>query len=385
MLAHFTRSVVCVAVLAVLSPGARAEDAPAAPTEAAAPTDKEMLLLRNGQILEGRITQAAGMHIVAMPGGQIRVKDADVEMVCGSLEEAYQRKRASVQAGDAYQRLELAQWCLRRKLLGPAANEIAEAAKVDPNNPMIGALRHRLELAQQPLSIDESKPAPPMYSNDELDRMVRSLPRGSVEAYTQSVQPVLMNSCLSAGCHSMPNGHAPQLARIPLNQTASRRVTQRNLYALLKYIDRDRPAESPLLKAISEPHGTAQTPVFSEHQAAQFQRIAAWVNSIAHRPELALPRSVVPSPASGNPAIASPNPLLASQPRVLPRDARKASPIHTPRGDPAQRDEQPASPAIGKPQAESLPRTNDHSADPFDPEAFNSLQNTKPAGEEAKQ
>ena len=71
--------------------------------------------------------------------------------------------------------------------------------------------------------------------------MVRSLPPGVVETFTQSVQPVLMNHCATGGCHAPQSETGLRLFRVPTGKQASRRITQRNLYSVLPFVDRDNP------------------------------------------------------------------------------------------------------------------------------------------------
>jgi len=240
-----------------------------------------ILVLRNGQTLEGRIGQIEGYYVVDLPNGQIRVKSADVELVCSSLEDGYRKKRAAIQIGNVHDHLQLAQWCLRHGLLSQAGEELADATAAEPNHRMIGALRHRLEMAQSPLPTAEathiSAPGP---SNEELDRMVRSLPRGTVEAFTQSVQPVLMNHCATGGCHGPQSQTALRLFRTGSGKSASQRVTQRNLFAVLPFLDRENPANSKLLIAAQRAHGTVQQAVFTKPQMAQYQRLVDWANRL---------------------------------------------------------------------------------------------------------
>ena len=250
---------------------------PAPPEKA----DQQILVLRNGQTFEGRVTQQEGTYVIDLSDGQIRIKAADVDLICGSLQEGYERKRVAVQPGDAHNHLELAQWCLRHGLLGPAAAELADAKAAEPNNPMIGAIEHRLKLALEPPPTAATAKPIVGPSNDELDRMIRNLPHGSVEAFTQLVQPVLTNHCATAGCHGPQSETGLRLFRVPIGKTASRRITQRNLYAVLLFVDRDNPAASRLLAAPSGPHGTSKIAIFNEHQAAQYKRLAEWVSELS--------------------------------------------------------------------------------------------------------
>ena len=130
--------------------------------------------------------------------------------------------------------LELAQWCMRHNLFGLATVELADATAADPKNPMIAALQHRLKMAMEPpppVDPHSKKLLTPGPSNDELDRMIRGMPRGVVETFTQSVQPLLLNNCAAAGCHGPQSETGLRLWHIAAGRPSSRRTTQRNLYS----------------------------------------------------------------------------------------------------------------------------------------------------------
>ncbi len=355
-------------LVVLLLPGARADEAVSGGGQ------PQVLVLRNGEVFNGKVARNDDHYVVQLPHGQVRLKNADVEMVCDNLLEAYRRKRAAIRADDAGQHLELAEWCLHQQLLVPAAAELATVAHADPENPMIGELRHRIKMAKEPSPTADGKGAVPPVGNDELDRTVRSLPRGSVEMFTQLVQPVLMNNCMSAGCHGLQNEQGLQLFRVSLGKTSGRRLTQRNLYAVLQYVDRESPAESRLLKAIQGPHGTSRSPIFSDRQAAQYQRIVNWVDMVANQPETVVPASVALPPGEDPPTLSTPRPRIGLRPRTLPPEARRATSIQAADA----RAFRTARTAAANPRAHGRANPSNPSADPFDPEVFNHLPAGKP-------
>ena len=161
-----------------------------------------VLLLRNGQMIEGQITRNSDHYQVTLPYGEIRVRVVDVEFCCRTLQEGYERKRAAIQVGNVQDHLELAQWCERHGLLDLADEELVAAAAIEPNHPMLAILKRRLQLAREPpLQPAESQAGVAVPTADELDRMVRGMPPGAVETFAQVVQPLLMNHCTSSGCH----------------------------------------------------------------------------------------------------------------------------------------------------------------------------------------
>jgi hypothetical protein len=291
-------------------------------------TGEQLLLLRNGQALEGRIIQSGDFYRVVFADGEIRIKAADVELLCKDFEEGYQRKRASVSTGSLRDHLDLAQWCQQHKLYDHAAAELADAAAIAPENPMVGFLQRRQRIALEPM------PDPPKaetsgdnsLSNEELDRMIRGLPHKALEKFTQSVQPLLMNNCTLSGCHGPQSESGLRLQRIALNQPIGRRLTQRNIHAVLRYVDRDNPLASRILTVPTAPHGTAKTAVFSERQAMQYKRLVDWVLQLG-------PAGMPESPA----AIPNSRPIMAetlldaasptTTPHILSQDARKARPL----------------------------------------------------------
>jgi hypothetical protein len=368
MLGQTAKIALVAAILAFAAPQAKAAGPPAE-----GPLDRGIVVLRNGEIIQGRISHAEGVYVVDLPDAQIRLKDADVELVCGSLDEAYRRKRAAIRVGNVHDHLALAQWCLRHELLGPATVELADATTADPKNPMIAALRRRLEMAAEPPPPrDAKKSATPGPSNDDLDRMVRGLPRGAVETFTQSVQPVLMNHCTGSGCHGLQADAGMKLIRISAGKSASRRFTQRNLHSVLQYVDRGNPVSSKLLAAAGGPHGPVQHAIFSEREAAQYKRLVDWVGQIAGREIAEAPASVAPAmpAAAEEPGDSEPPP-----PRVLPKESRKARPMPpTGRGPREQRagGRPPGNDSRKKPPPDAAPAAPDPAAaDPLDPEVFN--------------
>jgi len=322
-----------------------------------------ILVLRSGQTFEGRITEVEGGCIVDLVDGQIRIKKADIDLICHSLDEGYQQKRAAIQIGNVQHHLELAHWCLRHQLWGHAAAELADATVADPNNPAIAAMRHRLDMAvEPPPKHDPTTPPKSGPTNEELDRLIRSLARGTVEAFTQSVQPVLMNHCATAACHGPQSDTGLRLFRVQVGKTASRRVTQRNLYSVLSYVDRDNPTASTLLTLPSGPHGTAKHAVFNEHQAAQYKRLVDWTCQLTKQPLPDTPATVAPSEPIQQAGFTPIN----TPPNVLSQEARQAHPISTTENP--KKVKRGADPAVLKAAMRTMP---DPTADQFDPEDFN--------------
>ena len=162
---------------------------------------------------------------------------------------------------------------------------------------MIAPLQRRLTMAME-------KPAEPTPrriadtqgpSADDLDRMTRGMPSGTVETFAQFIQPISMNHC--ASCHGSSSDAKLPLIRVYAGQPTIRRTTQRNLHAALQWVDRENPGASRLLTAASGPHGTAKAPVFTDREVVQYRRLVDWVYHVAQCPSpVAVEMLVGPDP-----------------------------------------------------------------------------------------
>ncbi len=272
---------------------------PAAPAQEGI-GDSGVLLLRNGQTLEGRIQAGEEGYVVVVPGGQICVKRFEVLACCRDLAEVYRYKLNLIRLDSAQDRLALAQWCHQVGLLAEAERELAAATALDPTHPLIPVLRRQLRTS--PL-VPEGGPVggqpAPGPSTYELDLMVRGMPPGTVETFVQTIQPLLVNRCGAAACHGQTSPSRFRLLRTPPEGLPSRRVTQRNLYAVLQWIDRAHPEQSPLVTVPLRPHGTARAPVFADHQLTQYRQLVAWCYRVAQA-DLAVTQASYEEPAAEN-------------------------------------------------------------------------------------
>lgn len=321
------------------------------------------LLLRNGEIFQGQISTSGGEFRIVLAYGELRFRAADVECVAPSLREIYLRKQTAVIAGDAQERLRLAQWCIRQGLFEEAAAEIAAARAIDPRNPAVDLMAHRMELARQP-GVTAKAQAPTQHAMPggaalaDLDRLARGLPSGTIESFTERVQPVMMNNCASAACHGPQSPSKLQLLRVPGGRPASRRLTQRNIQNLLPWINREQPGGSDLLKYASTAHASGKAPPLAP-ESAQYRRLMEWVYQVAHaedklpakHPNTRQADRPANSPGKGHEAVLTGATMPADTGKVH-RDAVHAG------GPPPATDVVPATNVV--------PAT-----DPFDPEMFN--------------
>lgn len=295
---HIARVLTVVAVLIGLAAwtiGVRA-DPPAAcrNPSAAAPRDG-ILLLKNGQVLAGRITWSGDHYFVDRDGLQVGVRAAEVLATATDMDDAYRSQRERLAKDDLEGRQTLVQWCLRHELLGYAATELAECEALHPGHPRTTVLMRQLQSAVRTAESERAARASdvaPSATNERRDETQNhaertakpadastALSNQSLEIFVTTIQPLLINQCASGGCHGGATSAELKFQRFDPRRSPSRVYTQRNLAAALKYVDRDNPDASKLVVAPSQPHGGMATPVFSGRTLAQQAELAAWVRS----------------------------------------------------------------------------------------------------------
>ena len=367
-----------------------------------APDAEQFLLLRNGEVISGRIERLGDHYDVTQRDGEIHVRAGEVEAVCKDLDACYQIRRSRVSNGSAADYIALADWCLRRRMLEQAQASLAEATAADPTHPKLALLRRRLELVES----DPPSRAPAGERNDdhaspeELDRASRSLPPRSMELFTNSIQPLLLNHCATAGCHGPQSPSAFHLMRLPSNRAASRRSTQRNLVATLSIVDREHPAASRLLTAPAGPHGTTTSAIFAGRKSHQYLQLVEWVSLVSGQEIESLIADAADTPPAPLPAAARPaKPIAATGAEKRPargsaaaeRDSAAAEPAGSPGSSGVERasftqplhvtpwpaasgaapTDRPAPSRITKPPQRGAPRKEFAPVDEFDPEIFN--------------
>jgi hypothetical protein len=348
-------------LLAVLTAGLRAEPLQLAPREG-------VLLLRTGSVVRGKISRVGDRYYVALPHAELRIKVSEVELFCSNLDEAYRLKSSVIKPGQADARLELAEWCIRNNLLGYAAREILQARRDNPRHPRLELVERRLELATNPPDFsftatadNESQLRP---SGEELAQWARGLPSGTVEDFTNTVQPLLLNRCATGGCHGPAAENRFRLERVSGGRPLARSVTYRNLKAVLECVDRRNPAASLLLTRPLAPHGKAAKAVFTGRDLQQYQQLVKWVHEMSQVQQTPQPPNVERTAA---PLLQTMNPA-----RLSPRTETADSQAPAGAALPAIQLDKPAEEIVPEHKIQyGAPPAEPKAKDPFDPALFN--------------
>jgi hypothetical protein len=324
-----------------------------------------VLLLRNGNVIEGQVTRAGDYYIVTFgENGEARLSATDVETLCVDLEDAYRFRKATMVGQSAASHLTWLNDSLRHDLKAQAGEQLLEAMHKEPAHPRVAAIERKLKLAQEaPSARSVRQPdTAATVSAEQLDKTIRTLPPGTIERFSAVVQPILLNRCAAGGCHGATAKSEFRLLRPPPGQTPSKRFTQRNLYAVLAYLDRENPEESPLLALPQGQHGTTVGRVFDKRTEHQRDDLVAWAKLALAVPAPAPPATIVRAQA-----------LLSQQneDRVSAANANNRVPAAA---DDGQKNQPGTPPQQFTPPKDAAPIPREGAFKPrdaFDPEIFN--------------
>jgi len=314
-----------------------------------------ILLLRNGQTLEGNVTRTGDYYLVTRGAtSEVRLNASNVERVCENREALYQHKLSIVQRGSFAGHLELARWCLQHDLPDRAADQALMAYALKPSDAGLNIVERQLVASQRPaddtLAPEVARSSVPTLP--EIEAKIDSLSTGTVQEFVTSIQPLLMNRCATSGCHGHTGQSDFQLLRPSTRQSLSRRMTQRNLVATLQYVDREDPRKSRLVDRATKPHA-GRGAVLSETETHQIELLARWVGGLGTRRVAGSPQTVAKPPAV----------LLQTRPDMNIKLLEGFGNMSETTGDP-QSSETPET-VTATPIGDYEPR------DPFDPELFN--------------
>jgi hypothetical protein len=286
------------------------------------------VLLHNGGLFEGTVQRTADAVVIEGDGTYIRLRTAEVAHVAESLVAAYEWKRAQMGEGGlvAIDHLELADWAIENRLWEQAARELLDARQLAPTSGRLELLERRLDEAFRVSNIGAPPKTPtPSERTEALDGTPAAapdddfqrpaLPDGALEQFTRRIQPVLLNSCATSGCHGAEPAGGFAFDVASLRGYGDLRSTERNLDRTLGLIDLHNPAASKLLTIAKGPHAGV-TPIGGQRREEMLQRISEWAHKIAlHN---------APPVATEVPATAGPMTTAAQQ---LPTAAPAPTPI----------------------------------------------------------
>jgi hypothetical protein len=334
-------------------------DLPATVSEARA----GVLVMRNGAVLTGIISRVDGLYEVQGDSGTVQVPSDFVKLRADSLVGAYEQLHGqAVARQNAESHISLAKWCASNHLDHQARQELEAALALEPEQEqakwMLQTLAtekpRRESTAAGPTAGADSTPS--SSSPAEADPRVSGRLSNSLNIeYSRHIQPLLVKTCATAGCHTRDSKLDLQLIHVIPGKTTNRTASERNLAAILQRIDTQHPENSPLLTAARRPHGGNAKRLFSGQKGSrQLADLEDWVKAAAR--EEPVIRSTATDKSGTERAV-------KNSPQVAKATAKS---------QPDPFDSQTITPAIpvkGQRRPSNVRESADY--DPFDPAKFN--------------
>lgn len=246
-----------------------------------------VLVMNNGRVLSGRVSQSAGGYLVRTTAGSVLVPFERVHLHATDLRDAYRRLRSSMPNPSASTHIALARWCLTQQLYRETQAELRSALEIEPDRVEARNMLRRLEEILHPTDAvhreviqvetrtEDGFAVPPSSS-------LGGVSREAARQFVSEVQPLLMNSCATARCHGTQARNDFRLSPVRIGAGGSRLLTERNLAAVLNRIDADDPRGSSLLVVPRGNHGPGGRAIFSGPRGAdQFDLLRGWVLQVA--------------------------------------------------------------------------------------------------------
>lgn len=336
-----------------------------------------ILVMRTGTVLAGKILRSGDLYEVQSPHGTMSVPTSLVKLRCANLREAYGKLReTALSHRSANAHVTLAQWCLTNQLLKESRQELNDALVLEPDRE---DARRLLRNVEETLTSGKKIPSPardpdPVRTARQLGTAVDDteslggLTHEQALQFTRRIQPLLVKTCATAGCHSLESETGFKLHHVTPGKNANRHATEMNLAEILEQVDIERPRNSPLLVIPRGKHGRHGRPVFNGPRGDdQFTELRSWVVAVANDEADRSGKSEIPPQRSRGIRQASlEEPRSAAKSRSRPDGAgAKGLPVTT-KFPPIQ----PASKELHR----DLPTRTE---DPFDPAVFNRGSNIR--------
>jgi hypothetical protein len=256
----------------------------------AAPPLGTVLVLDNGQVIEGQIERVGERYRVVKDGGETWLPAAHVQAVCADLTAAYQSLSHRIEATDTEGHLRLARWCESVGLREQALTEAKAALKIKPTH--AAAQRFWQHLQEPPVvQAVATAPAPPPSPPPEPTPV--EVGAEGLKRFTAQIQPLLMNACVK--CHAAPMATTFKLQRVYPGDLNHRTATYWNLSSAAAHVDPANPQTSKLLGFAGTGHGGDALPPI--RNKVPLKILEDWVSLVASERRPQTPASPKPPPA----------------------------------------------------------------------------------------
>lgn len=287
-----------------------------------------LLLLFDGRVIIGDISEVAGGYSVRRAAGSIVVPFDFVRLTATSLSDAYRKQRDSLENPNAEQHLNLARWCFEHRLSEQAVAELEAALKLEPFRAEARELLQVIEAAESGGTSGRNGP-PAEFATETADPLTSAgISSENHLDFVRGIQPLLVNKCGNATCHGSASTNALRLHNVRTGRRHQRVHSDENLATVLRFIDADFPLHSPLLQAPQNVDHPVHRGVFAGALGAQqIELLSDWIHAVAVDRQLAIEQGILESAPAGERAVeqsefSEPPAPDSARPRIfdVPRD-----------------------------------------------------------------
>lgn len=249
----------------------------------------KLLVLKNGRVIDGRMTPRDNGYDILQPGGRLFVGSEQIRFRADNMDDAWQKMRDSMGELTPDTHLELAKWCYTNKLQGKAKKELLDALHLDPYRGDAKRMLQSIIRNEQRDSLVQNTSAAEIAARLKKvreqgsmameRRSLGGLPGSLAKVFTTRIQPIVSNKCGNSRCHG-PGRNEFVVMSISRGSTPVK--SEQNLASILNQIDYEDPARSPLLAATVGAHGGSSAPLFPGRSGrSHVETLRAWVMAAA--------------------------------------------------------------------------------------------------------
>jgi hypothetical protein len=279
-----------------------------APTAAASTPPERYLMLANGQVIKGVVSQNEKEFLVRQRIGVMHFPRQQVAGAFNTVRDAYEYQVQQLPDRDSEERLKLARWCLNVKLHAEAQEQLQKVLALNSKNPQARAMLFTMEQAaamaaerrrdpevRQTAAMERVDNNPSALDSGVIQKAQRQLnitgmpvifdlPTPLAIKRTQEfltlVNPLLQAYCVK--CHDGNYDGSFQLVPTKIRSEQTHDAIRANLDAILRLVDQENLAKSELLTATLRPHGNGprKRPIFPGSNDRAYQILSTWVQSL---------------------------------------------------------------------------------------------------------
>jgi len=242
-----------------------------------------LLVLFDGRVLYGKITDCPGGYIIEQPNQKQVIPYEHIRLAACSLDDAYVKQRDALVKPTAGDHLLLAQWCYDMQLYEHATEQLTAALKLEPSRGDARALLQKVaDASPEAAGLAESSGRRIEASANATQRTAAGIQPLTQSEFVSRVQPILVNRCGNANCHGSASKTSFKLANVRTGRRQQRVETEANLAAVLRLVDPQRPESSALLREPLNGENRSHRGLFTGPAGgAQLERLRTWVRQVS--------------------------------------------------------------------------------------------------------